>query len=112
MAKKEDKLYLNDIWEAILKIEKYTKGLSYEEFLNNMMVIDAVVRNLEIIGEATKNLSKEIKSQYPEIPWKEMAGIRDKLIHEYFGIDLDIVWKTIKYRLPELKKYLKREIER
>jgi len=91
MAKKEDKLYLNDIWEAILKIEKYTKGLSYEEFLNNMMVIDAVVRNLEIIGEATKNLSKEIKSQYPEIPWKEMAGMRDKLIHEYFGIDLDIV---------------------
>jgi len=72
------------------------------------MVIDAVVRNLEIIGEAAKNLSKETKSQYPEIPWREMADMRNKLIHEYFGVDLDIVWKTIKYRLPEVKKNLRK----
>jgi len=108
MAKREDKLYFKDILDAISKIEKYTKNLSYEEFFNNLMVIDAVVRNLEIIGEATKNLSKEIKSQYPEIPWREMADMRNKLIHEYFGIDLEIVWKTVKYRIPELKKNLRK----
>jgi uncharacterized protein with HEPN domain len=108
MVKRENKLYLKDILDAISKIEKYTKNLSYEEFFNNLMVIDAVVRNLEIIGEATKNLSKEIKSQYPEIPWREMADMRNKLIHEYFGVDLDIVWKTVKHRIPELKKNLRK----
>ena len=103
MAKRNDKLYLKDIWGSIEKIEKYINNLSYEEFSKNLVVIDAVVRNFEIIGEATKNLSKEIKSLYPNIPWKEMAGMRNKVIHEYFGVNLKIVWKTIKERLPELR---------
>ena len=103
MAKRSDKLYLKDIFDSIEKIESYINNLNYEEFSEDLMVIDAVVRNLEIIGEATKNLSKEIKSSYPEIPWKEIAGMRNKVIHEYFGVNFKIVWKTIKERLPELK---------
>ena len=97
------KLYLRDILDAIAKIEDYTEGLSFEEFSKNNLVVDAVVRNFEIIGEASKNIPEETKSQYSQIPWKEMAGMRDKMIHEYFGVDLEIVWETIKTRLPQLK---------
>ncbi|MBU4298867.1 DUF86 domain-containing protein [Patescibacteria group bacterium] len=103
MAKRSDELYLRDIFDSIVKIEKYLQNLNYDEFSENLMIVDAVVRNLEIIGEAAKNLSKEIKILHPEIPWKEMAGMRNKVIHEYFGVNLKIVWKTIKERLPELK---------
>jgi len=103
MAKRNDKLYLRDILDSIEKIESYVNNLDYEKFSENSIIIDAVVRNFEIIGEATKNLSKEIKSSYPEIPWKEMAGMRNKVIHEYFGVNLKIIWKTIKERLPKLK---------
>jgi len=103
MAKRGDKLYLRDILNSIKKIEKYVYKLSYKEFSKNLMIIDAVVRNFEIIGEATKNLSKEIKFSHPEVPWKEIAGMRNKVIHEYFGVNLKIVWKTINERLPELK---------
>ncbi len=107
MKKRDYKLYLKDILDAIAKIEDYTKDLSFEEFLKNSLVVDAVVRNFEILGEASKNISEEVKSQYPDIPWKEMAGMRDKIIHEYFGIDLEIVWKTAKIRLPQLRSLLK-----
>jgi len=107
MKKRDYKLYLKDILDAIAKIEDYTKDLSFEEFLKNNLVVDAVVRNFEILGEASKNISEEVKSQYPDIPWKEMAGMRDKIIHEYFGIDLEIVWKTAKIRLPQLSSLLK-----
>ena len=107
MAKRGDKLYLKDISDSIRKIEKYTQNLNYNKFSNNLLIIDAVVRNLEIIGEASKNLSKEIKILYPEIPWQEMAGMRNKVIHEYFGVNLKIVWKTIKKRIPEVKPKIK-----
>lgn len=103
MKKRNYKLYLKDIVDAIAKIENYIKGLSFEEFSENSMVVDAVVRNFEIIGEASKNIPEDLKSQTPDIPWKEMAGMRDKVIHEYFGVDLEIVWKTAKDRLPQLK---------
>lgn len=103
MKKRNQKLYLKDILDSIQKIEEYTKGLSFGEFSHNKMVIDAVIRNFEIIGEASKNVSDKIKSFCQDIPWKEIAGMRDKVIHEYFGVDIEIVWKTIKYRLPELK---------
>lgn len=103
MAKRSDKPYLRDISDSIRKIEKYIQNLNYKEFSGNLMIVDAVVRNLEIIGEAVKNLSKEIKISHPEIPWQEIAGMRNKVIHEYFGVNLKIVWKTIKERLPELK---------
>ena len=107
MMARSGKLYLRDILEAINKIETYTKGLSFKDFSGNKIVIDAVIRNLEIIGEAAKNLSIRIKSFHKEIPWKEMAGMKNKVIHEYFGVDLEIVWKTIKYSLPALTKPLK-----
>jgi uncharacterized protein with HEPN domain len=76
--------------------------LSYEEFLNDIKTQDAVVRNLEIIGEAIKNISKGLKKKYPQIPWKDLSGVRDKLIHHYFGVNLDIVWNIVKEELPEV----------
>ncbi|MBU1091022.1 MAG: DUF86 domain-containing protein [Candidatus Omnitrophica bacterium] len=98
------KLYLKDILDSINSIESYVRGLSFKEFSGNKMATDAVVRNFEIIGEAAKNISSQIKSEHKQIPWKEMAGMRDKITHEYFGIDLKIVWKTIKRSLPDLKR--------
>lgn len=105
--KRNNKLYVQDILDSIENIEKYTKSLSPKEFKNSQIVVDAVVRNLEIIGEASKNVSLEVKSQYKKLPWKEMSGMRNKVIHEYFGVDSDIVWKTVKYSLPGLKKSIK-----
>lgn len=107
MRKRNYNLYLKDIVDSIEKIIEYTEKLSFKKFSDNELVIDAVVRNFEIIGEASKNIPSRIKSSYQNIPWKEMAGMRDKVIHEYFGVDLDIVWKTIKTRLPNLKISLK-----
>lgn len=89
---------------SIEKIQKYTNQLSFEEFSNNDMIIDAVIRNFEIIGEAVKKIPDEIKKQYPDIEWKESAGFRDILIHDYFGIDLELVWETIQNNIPNFKK--------
>ncbi|MFP4461229.1 MAG: DUF86 domain-containing protein [Thermotogota bacterium] len=97
-------LYLNDILSAIIKIEKYSKDSSYERFQLDGMLQDAVIRNLEIIGEAVKKLPDSIKKNYKEIEWRKIAGIRDILIHEYFGVDAEIVWDVVKNKLPELKQ--------
>jgi uncharacterized protein with HEPN domain len=102
MSKRADTDFLCDSKEAILRINSYVEKLSYEEFLNDMKTQDAVVRNLEIIGEAIKNISEELKKKYPRIPWKDLAGVRDKLIHHYFGVNLDIVWNIIKQELPNV----------
>ena len=107
MKERNFKLYLKDILDAIEKIERYVKNLSLEDFTKNELVIDAVIRNFEIIGEASKNIPDDLKLSYPDIPWKEMTGMRNKMIHEYFGVDLDIVWKTVKTRLPQLAAVLK-----
>ena len=100
---KRDKAYLKHILDAISNIEKFIEGVNKENFLGNIEKQYAVLRGLEIIGEATKNLSEELKKKHPNIPWKEIAGMRDKLIHQYFGVNLDLVWETIKTKLPELK---------
>lgn len=97
------KLYLNDILEATQRIEKYTKRLTFEKLETDTLVIDGVVRNLEIIGEAAKNVPAHVKERYPETEWKKIAGLRDILAHEYFGIDLEVVWDIIKNKLPILK---------
>ena len=102
MSKRGDFELLCDIKEAIRRISVYTDKLIYDEFMQNNKTQDAVVRNLEIIGEATKNLSIALKRKRHDIPWKEMAGLRDRLVHQYFGVNFDIVWKIIKQELPDL----------
>jgi uncharacterized protein with HEPN domain len=89
--------------EAIVKIENFTKGISRFEFDQNVMIQDAIIRNIEIIGEATKKISKPFIQSHQEVPWSAMAGMRDKLIHDYLDVDLDVVWKTIEIDLPLLK---------
>jgi len=107
MSKDRDyRLFLEDILTSIQKIEKYTANLTFETFLKNDLVIDAVIRNLEIIGEAVKKLPGEIRERYSDVPWKEVAGFRDVLIHDYFGIDIGVVWRTIVEDLPFLKKHV------
>jgi len=101
--KRKPKVYLNDILEALQKIKNYTEGLNFDKFSEDPKTIDATIRNFEVIGEATKKIPKEIKKKYPHLPWKEMAGMRDKLIHEYFGVNLKVLWKTIKEDLPPLE---------
>jgi uncharacterized protein with HEPN domain len=100
---RKDKAYLQDILDAISDIEQFIGGMAEEEFYRNKEKQYAVLRALEIIGEATKHLSKELKSKYRTIPWKDIAGMRDKVIHFYFGIKLELVWQTVRDKLPELK---------
>jgi len=108
---KNYRVYLEDIMEAITKIEKYMGNLIFEEFRKNELVIDAVIRNLEIIGEAVKRMPKEVKEKAPDIEWKKVAGLRDVLIHEYFGVDLEILWDIVKNKLPELKRKVSQLLE-
>lgn len=98
--KRRVKDFLNDIKEAIEMIITYTKGLTYDKFIQDRKTRDAVVRNIEIIGEAAKNVSADLKEKYLQIPWRKLAGLRDKLIHHYFGIDYKVVWK-VKKELPK-----------
>ncbi|PIP26928.1 MAG: hypothetical protein COX30_04620 [Candidatus Moranbacteria bacterium CG23_combo_of_CG06-09_8_20_14_all_39_10] len=104
---KNDNTYLEHILEAINSIESYLGDSDYEDFKNNEMVIDAVVRKLEIIGEASNNLSEKFKRENPEMPHRDAIDMRNFLIHEYFGVNTKIVWKTYKNNLPELKKFIK-----
>ncbi|GAB4578661.1 MAG: DUF86 domain-containing protein [Anaerolineales bacterium] len=99
-------LFLKDILMTIHSIEAFIEGMSYAEFLNDDRTSSAVIRKLEIIGEATKHVSDEVRQQNPQIPWKEMAGMWDKLIHFYHGVDYQLVWQTIKLRLPQVKQAL------
>lgn len=105
---KDDLAYIEHILLSIAKIKEYTNNLSRSDFENNEMIQDAVIRNIEIIGEATKKISENLKSSYLEIPWREMVGMRDKLIHDYMGIDLEVVWKTIEVDIPELYALVKK----
>jgi len=105
---KDNLVYLEHIIECINKIKKYSDNLSKKEFIDNEVIQDAIIRNIEIIGEASKNLSKDFKQTYPEIPWKEITGMRDKLIHHYIGVDIDVVWKTIEVDIPILEKLLQK----
>ncbi|MES2273733.1 MAG: DUF86 domain-containing protein [Chlamydiota bacterium] len=98
---------VQDILTAIDKIERYTEGVTMVQFKENGLVIDAVIRNFEIIGEASKNIPLSTRRSHPDIPWSEMSGMRDVLIHEYFGVDVEVLWHTAKKHLPVLQKQLK-----
>jgi len=94
--------YLRDMADAIAKIERYTSGVDYGAFCENGMLVDAVVRNLEIIGEAAKNVPADVRDRHPGIEWKKVGAFRDILAHSYFGVDLEIVWDIVKRKLPPL----------
>lgn len=102
------RLFLEDIIESIEKIDKYIDGMDYERFACDDKTVDAVVRNLEIIGEASKNIPDNIKTGHSDIPWHRMSGLRNVLAHEYFGIDLNIIWKIVRENLPETVPHLKK----
>jgi uncharacterized protein with HEPN domain len=101
--RREIKDYINDIVDSMNKAINFIKGMTYEQFIQDDKTIFAVVRALEIIGEAVKKIPDEIRAKYPEIPWKGMAGMRNKITHEYFGVNLRHVWETVKERIPEIK---------
>ena len=103
---KDNLAYIEHILDAIARIKRYTENLSYKEFERSEMIQDAVIRNFEVIGEATKNIYSELVLSNPKIPWKEMAGMRDKLIHDYMGVEISVIWKTTKEDIPELERLL------
>lgn len=103
MSKRGDKECIADIKEAVQRILNYVGTMNYDKFIKDTKTQDAVIRNIEIIGEATKNISGDLRKKYHNIEWKDIAGMRDKIIHFYFGVKWDIVWSVIKDKLPELK---------
>ena len=108
MSKRDTRLFLTDMEDAVAKIEGWVREVSYENFAANQMLQDAVVRNLEILGEAAKNIPEEMRCRYPDIPWKRVAGFRDIAIHDYFGVDLEIVWKIITEGIATIKPFLEK----
>lgn len=106
--KRNHKLFIKDILDSINKIEEFAGDMDFNGFMEDDKTKSAVVHKLEIIGEAAKNIPREIRQKYRELPWTDMAGMRDKIAHFYFGIDYMIVWKVIKERLPEIKPVIQR----
>lgn len=105
---KQYEIYFLDVLDSIEKIQKYTKTISFKEFSKNSMAVDAVIRNLEIVGEAVKKIPNEIKKQHPEVEWKKISGLRDILIHAYANIDLKIVWDIVQNKIPRLKSSIQK----
>ncbi len=101
-------VYLEDILGATRKIQEFTKGFSLSRFSRDQKTLDAVVRNLEVIGEAVKKIPPSIRSRHPEVDWRRIAGLRDILVHEYFGIDVEIIWDVVKHKVPALRAQVSR----
>lgn len=111
MKKREWGDYIQDIFEAIGEVKDFTTGMQFDDFVKDKKTINAVVRSLEVIGEAAKKIPDSLREKYSAIPWKRMAGMRDKLIHEYFGIDLEILWEVINSELPPIKSLIQKVLE-
>ena len=108
MSKRFDIDLIEDILICLAKIKDYIHGFSYDDFVKDYKTQDAIIRNIEIIGEAGKKISTGLKEQYPDIPWKMIAGTRDRLIHGYFGVNIDIVWQIAVIDIPELEQDIKK----
>ncbi len=104
--KRDVRVYVQDILDSIEKIEQYTKTIHREDFIQDSQIQDAVLRRLEIIGEAVKSIPQDFRDKYPRIPWKNMAGMRDVLIHEYFGVNIERAWKVVSEDIFDLRKEL------
>lgn len=104
---RDERLYIEDILESCAKIQRYSAGLTHQEFLEDEKAYDAVIRNLEIIGEAAKNVTDKLRSRLPTVQWRRMAGMRDILTHAYFGIDDNIVWEVVDTEIPVLERILR-----
>jgi len=106
MPERQDALWISDIKEAIVRVEEYTRGMKYSDFLEDKKTQDAVVRNIGIMGEAVKKISADFKRKHKDIDWKAIAGTRDKVVHEYFGVSWSILWDVVKNKLPQLREQL------
>ncbi len=111
MKRRDYRDYLQDILDAVDDVEVFVGDMSFEEFKKDRKTLNAVVRSIEIIGEASKKLPDSLKAKYRELPWKEMSGMRDKLIHAYFGMDTETIWKTVKENIPPLKKSIQKMLK-
>ena len=112
MKRKDYSDYFQDILDSIIDTDDFVKGITFESFLSDKKSINAVIRSIEVIGEAAKKIPHTMRKDFPDIPWKKMAGMRDKLIHEYFGVDLEIIWEVIKKDLPSIKPLIMEVIDK
>jgi uncharacterized protein with HEPN domain len=103
MSRRAAPLLIEDIWEAIEKIERYVSGLEHDAFIRDEKTVDSVVRNLEIIGEAANRIPENIRAQYSDIEWRKIIGLRNRIVHDYFSIDVEIVWEIVQRDLPLFK---------
>ena len=108
MPKRDPDLLVEDMLEALRKIERYTAGIDHSTFLQDDKTIDAVVRNLEVLGEASRQVPDAFTARHPEVPWRKITGLRNRIVHDYFGLDLEIIWQIIWQDLPPLKAQLEK----